>query len=179
MTLTAIVGALVALVAQPSKRGEQKEVDRLRRSQAQLIDRVETLERDNQSLQRELANERNLSTHWIAEAARIARQARQEREQLMRLYSPQQQLLAQGAQQAQQQTLQQALAQQQHNHQLAQQGMQQFAAQQQGVFGFCNCVPSRHQMFDSMAQVDGVVAQVDSVVGQVDALVAQLDNVRR
>lgn len=169
MTLTAIVGALLALVARPELR-EQKEVDRLRRSNAQLIDRVETLERDNESLSRELANERNLSTHWIAEASRIARQAREDREQLMRLYSPQQQILGQGAQQALQQALQQRAQQNallQQNYQLAQQQQQalqqQLAAQQQSV-GFCNCVPSRHQMFDAMAQVDGLIAEVGSMV---------------
>jgi hypothetical protein len=160
MTLTAIVSALVALVARPELR-EQKEVDRLRRSHRQLIDRVETLECDNQSLERELANERRLLTHWMGEASRIARHAREERDERQRLqYAPQQsqQFLAQqhgAAAQAQYAQAQSSLA-----------GMQSHPAMQQSVFGgWCNCVPSRHQMFDAMRDAPRLVEDLNRLLG--------------
>ena len=156
MTLTAIVGALMALLPKPEKPVQSlvdSEVDRLTRSHARLVDHIERLER-------ELLLEQHLCTHWREAAMRIAQRSREEREERER----QQQY--QNAAYYQQQLLAQNL--------LAAQNQQA-----QHWQGFCNCVPSRTQMFDSMAQVDGVMAQVDGVVGQVDALVAQLDNVRR
>jgi hypothetical protein len=153
MTFTALVGALVALVArppEPQRTKDQEEIARLKRSHARLIDRIETLELENQGLERELTAERNLLTHWIGEASRFAREARDEREmreresamslyarsqdalrrEMIGQYQPQQQLLAQ----------QQAMAYAQCN------------MQQQAFAGFCNCVPSRGQMFGAMAE---------------------------
>ena len=141
MTLTAIVGALVALVARPTepqRTRDQDEIERLKRAQRKLLDRIETLELDNQGLIRELAAERNLLTHWIGEAARFARDAREERE-LRRgpqQYSPnhlQGQLYSPDAQQAQQAA----------RAADAVQPCRAFA-------GHCNCVPSRAQMLGAM-----------------------------
>jgi hypothetical protein len=172
MTLTALVGALVALVArppEPQRTKDQEEIARLKRSHAQLIDRIETLELENEGLGRELAAERHLSTHWIGEASRFAGEAREQRERgdLFRdlangtqQYRPQQQLLGQNPQAALNQALQQALANAQQayaqcNYQpgLSQQGQQMVWRGDDE--GFCNCVPSRTQMFDAMvAQLD-------------------------
>ena len=115
MTLTALVGALMALVPavpkpQP-KPDHELEIERLKRT-------VETLEYELESVTRELANERLISTHWIGEASRIARQAREEREQRqarepLALYAKYNALVQQHA----------------------------------GAFGFCNCVPSRSQVW--------------------------------
>ena len=129
MTLTALVGALVALVpAVPKPKPKPKhelEIERLQRA-------VETLEYELESVTRELANERMLSTHWIGEASRIAKQARVEREHFeallqreraMRAYQPQQ---AQGQQLAQYNAL---------------------ANQQAQAWAVCNCVPSRSQVW--------------------------------
>ena len=134
MTLTALVCALVALVPavprpkpKPKPKHELK-IERLERT-------VETLEYELESVTRELANERRLSTHWIGEASRISRTARVEREHFEAL-------------------LQRERALPQHN------------AQQAQAFGFCNCVPSRTQMFDAM-------------IGQVDHMVEQLNHLRR
>lgn len=154
MTLTALVGALVALVArppEPQRTKDQEEIARLKRSHARLIDRIETLELENEGLERELTAERNLLTHWIGEASRFAREAREQRERLIRQnYQPQQQLLAQGAQVA----LNQALAQQQLQIANTQQAMAyaQCNNAQNAFAGFCNCVPSRTQMFDAMVE---------------------------
>jgi hypothetical protein len=119
MTLTALVGALLALVpAAPKPKPKPKhelEIERLSR-------RVETLEYDLESAGRELAAERLISTHWIGEASRIAKQAREERER------------RDGSRHA-------AL-------------YAQHDAQQAQAFGFCNCVPSRTQMFDAIAQLN-------------------------
>jgi gas vesicle protein len=125
MTLTALVGALVALVArpkEPQRTKDQEEIERLKRSHAQLIDRIETLELENEGLNRELAAERNLLTHWIGEAGRFAREAREQREMWERREGYQ-----------------------------AQQDPRQ--AQQNVAFqGFCNCVPSRGQVFDALVE---------------------------
>jgi hypothetical protein len=145
MTLTALVGALVALVArppEPQRTKDQEEIARLKR-------RVETLEVEVESLERELAAERNLLTHWIGEASRFAREAREQRERLIRQnYQPQQQLLAQDPQVALNQALQ-ARAAQQHAYAQCNNARNQ---QQQAFAGFCNCVPSRGQMFDAMVE---------------------------
>ena len=129
MTLTALVGALVALVPavpkpKPKPKGEL-EIERLERT-------VETLEYELESVTRELANERRLSTHWIGEASRISRTARVDREQFEGL-------------------LQRERQQQAHaNYASAQraQAMQDIAYQQQlAQQAFCNCVPSRSQVW--------------------------------
>ena len=155
MTLTAIVGALMALVprAKPTADTRDKrdiEIERLKRSQRKLLDRIETLELDNQGLERELAAERNLLTHWIGEAARFARDARELRRGQ---YAGLQQ--AHYAQQAQ---LGAEL--------LGEQPLQAYAQynQQLGAAGHCNCVPSRGQMFDAMiSQVDNMVEQLNQL----------------
>lgn len=159
MTLTAIVGALVALVARPTepqRTRDQDEIERLKRAQRKLLDRIETLELDNQGLIRELAAERNLLTHWIGEAARFARDAREERE------------LRRGPQQYNPNHLQGQLYSQMQQAQ-AQQAQQQIAqamqySQQNAFAGHCNCVPSRTQMFDAMiGQVDNMVEQLNQL----------------
>ena len=172
------VGALVALVAKAPKPETEKTNPRfIAGYDAGLKDGRLEVRRYIGELERELTAERALSTHWIGAAARIARAAREEREQLEResamslyaryqdalrremigQYQPQQQLLAQNAQQAQAQAMQNITYEQQANQQLGVQHQnQQFAwAQHRGgsVFeGFCNCVPSRGQMFDAMVE---------------------------
>jgi hypothetical protein len=119
MSLTGTaIGALVALLPPALLKPKEEKDVKLER----LERRVETLEIDCESLERELAAERRLTEHWRGEAIRIAREAREERE------------MRRGSQAQQQQSLQQAQA-------LA----QQFDA-------FCNCVPSRGQVFDAMVQ---------------------------
>ena len=143
MTLTALVGALVALVArpkEPQRTKDQEEIELLKRWHARLIDRIETLELENEGLSRELAAERNLSTHWIGEASRFAREARQQRERLDSFYAHQQYQQAAACQlQAQGQLQQNAL----HGH-------------------FCNCVPSRGQVFGIVAEASLVEQFNDS-----------------
>ena len=148
MTLTALVGALVALVARPAKPQERPkhelEIERLNR-------RVETLEYDCACLERELAAERRLSTHWIGEASRFARQAREMREmwaQRERYQPMQDPRHAALYQQMQAQQLYNGLPPGAQAFQQVQQNQQN----QQQAFGFCNCVPSRHQMFDAMVE---------------------------
>ena len=146
MTLTAFVGALLALLPRPEKpvpipvesevERLTKENDRLERSHARLVDHIERLER-------ELLLEQHLCTHWREAAQRIAKQSREERE--ARELRLSQEALAL----YQHQTQQNAQAQ-------AQLGMQQCAMQNaqaalgmQNVFGgFCNCVPSRSQVWE-------------------------------
>ena len=141
MTLTALVGALVALVpAVPKPQPKPKhelEIERLNR-------RVETLEYELESVTRELAAERQLSTHWIGEASRIAKQAREEREERDRAKRLQLMREVRSGTQANYASAQQAQAQQ-----LAQQNLlAQYADPQQAqAFGFCNCVPSRSQVW--------------------------------
>jgi predicted RNase H-like nuclease (RuvC/YqgF family) len=158
MTLTALAGALVALVArpkEPQRTKDQEEIERLKRSHAQLIGRIETLELDNEGLGRELAAERRLLTHWIGEASRFAREAREQRERQqssMSLYAQYHDALRRemiGLAQSQQ-GMYQALAQSQQGQQVA-------------FGGFCNCVPSRHQMFGVMAGADGLVEQLNQL----------------
>jgi hypothetical protein len=134
LTLTAIVGALMALLPKPEKPVQSpvdSEVDRLTRSHARLVDHIERLER-------ELLLEQHLCIHWREAAMRIAKQSREAREQ----YQPQQQLLPQNPQQA--------LAQAQLNSQYAQ-ALYQHAQNQQAAQwqGFCNCVPSRSQVWEA------------------------------
>jgi hypothetical protein len=124
----------------------RRAVDGLVRSRAQLVDHIELLER-------ELSLERQMSAHWLAEAQRLIRDNRD-----WRAYQPQQdprQALAQADAQAQaltryaqmqqaQQTMALALAQAQQN------------AQQDG--SFCNCVPSRAQVWGAS---QGLVQQLN------------------
>jgi len=145
------------------------EVQRLSRSHARLVDHIETLER-------EILLEQHICAHWKEEAERLAKQSREAREQDERnaLQAHMQALQVarpqyhQGIQQYQglQPTsrwaemngrsamayaqAQQHLANQQNlanqQHQLAQQVPR--ALQWQGDYaGFCNCVPSRAQVW--------------------------------
>ena len=144
MSLTTIVGALLAVVGRPQPAGAriEKEIGHLRRSHARLIDHIERLER-------ELALTQELLAHWRDEAARLARQNREERQmaQYNAIMAQQQQTL-QGQQQAQQ-TI--ACAQQQQ--------AQQNALGQESVYqGFCNCVPSRAQVWGAQ---HGLVQQLN------------------
>lgn len=175
-----VIGALVALV--PARKDPRDiEIERLNRSHAQLADHIEDLER-------EIAIQRSLKAHWRDEAKRIARQARETRQQRERLatvgwqehaaqaFAQESQLLA--LQAAQQTFAAQAQAQQniynqgmlgQHAQQNALSAMQaqHYASMvpsdlgqgqlgqgrspqnmPQGAFdGFCNCVPSRAQVW--------------------------------
>ena len=129
----------------------KRENDRLTRSTARLVDHIETLER-------EILIEQHISSHWKAEAERQARQSREAREQgeLLRAtpeldaqYRAQQQLASQQMQaqaQAQQAQAQQAFYQQQ-NLANQQAGLAQYAGLQGAFEGFCNCVPSRAQVW--------------------------------
>lgn len=112
------------------------------RSAARLVDHIETLER-------EILIEQHLCQHWKAEAERLAKQSREAREQ-ERLEQQRRAMQTVGFIQAQAQL--QHLAQSQQN--AAQQAQafywqehRQFAAQQRGFDGFCNCVPSRAQVW--------------------------------
>jgi hypothetical protein len=83
--MTAIVGALLALLPRPEKPVQipiDSEIERLRqenaqiaRSHARLVDHIERLER-------EILTEQHLCTHWRETAQRIAKQSREEREAL-------------------------------------------------------------------------------------------------
>lgn len=138
MSMTAIIGALVALLPQaPPKPTLESEIARLRlenmnlaRSHARLVDHIEALER-------EILAEQHISTHWEAEAARLARQSREAREARERREQINGRNALAFAQFAQQNAI------------LAQQSIQaQQNAQQQFQDGsFCNCVPSRAQVW--------------------------------
>ena len=137
MSMTAIIGALVALLPQAQPKPTlESEIARLRlenknlaRSHARLVDHIEALER-------EILAERHISTHWKAEAGRLAiqsREAREERERREQINGRNALAFAQYAQQ----------------NFLAQQSIQaQQNAQQQFQDGrFCNCVPSRAEVW--------------------------------
>ena len=136
--MTAIIGALVALLPQaPPKPTLESEIARLRlenknlaRSHARLVDHIEALER-------EILAERHISIHWKAEAGRLAIQSREAREALERREQINGRNALAFAQFAQQNAI------------LAQQSIQaQQNAQQQFQDGsFCNCVPSRAQVW--------------------------------
>ena len=139
--MTAIIGALVALLPQaPPKPTLESEIARLRlenknlaRSHARLVDHIEALER-------EILAERHVSIHWKAEAGRLARQSREAREARERREQINGRNALAFAQFAQQNAL---LAQQQSI-----QAQQNIQAQQQFQDGsFCNCVPSRAQVW--------------------------------
>jgi predicted RNase H-like nuclease (RuvC/YqgF family) len=98
MTLTAIVGALMALVPRPWKDGPfdriDKNLDKLGSLAGQLDGEIERLTKENkqlkrsharlidhiQSLEREILIEQHLSVHWREEAERLARTKREARE---------------------------------------------------------------------------------------------------
>jgi hypothetical protein len=165
------IGALVALLPRPSLdkadarfiagydaglkdgRLEAKEangvIDGLNRSHARLLDHIETLER-------EILLEQHICRHWKEEAERLAKHAiasrlraeAQEQQALMARYQDWQPLPANPLAGAQQ-WAQQNLANQQH--QLANYA-NQAQTQQQAYAGFCNCVPSRVQVWGEQAQ---------------------------
>lgn len=135
MTLTAMIGALVALLPPfpPRPEPEQPSLDseierltrenwRLARSHARLVDHIERLER-------EILTEQHICNHWKEEAERLARQSREAREtrlsqEALALYQRPPNMRGQELLQAQQ----------------ALQGQQRRQA-------FCNCVPSRSQVW--------------------------------
>ena len=152
-----VIGALVALV--PARKDPRDiEIERLNRSHAQLADHIEDLER-------EIAIQRSLKAHWRDEAKRIARQARETRQQRERLATvgwqehaaqTQQNIYNQGmlGQHAQQNAL--SAMQAQHYASMVPSDLGQGQLGQgrspqnmpQGAFdGFCNCVPSRAQVW--------------------------------
>jgi hypothetical protein len=125
------------------------ENERLTRSHARLVDHIETLER-------EILLEQHICRHWKEEAARLARQSREERE---RREAQAQQALQQQSQNPLptprwaemngRSAMAYAQAQQNLGNQQAQ--LAQYAGQAQGLQGafdgFCNCVPSRAQVW--------------------------------
>ena len=136
MSLTTIVGALLAVVARPMKEHPSDRlekvvarVEQLTRSQAKLVDHIERLER-------ELALAQGVLEHWRDEAARLARQNREQRDMM---YAA----MAQQAQAQQNSAYQQA--QQNHLSQLGEPLQQLQYAQQNSLW--CNCVPSRAQVW--------------------------------
>jgi hypothetical protein len=157
MSMTTIVGAFLALVPgrpkpEPEKKSREKTLTAL------------TLELEGyiSELERELAAERNLSTHWIGEAARLARENREQRA-CQPQQDPRQALEQAMAQQqaawAQQQAEtrafydQVAYAQQAQQNHLSQLGE---PLQQSGLW--CNCVPSRAQVWGAQ---HGLVQQLN------------------
>ena len=137
MSLTTIVGAFLALVpARPKPKPEKKSREKT------LTALTLELEGYISELERELAAERNLSTHWIGEAARLARENREHREDRDR-WRDFANIIPQQAQQAQQ------------NH-LGRVGEPLQYAQQNSLW--CNCVPSRAQVWGAQ---HGLVQQLN------------------
>jgi hypothetical protein len=137
------------------------EVERLTRSHARLLDHIETLER-------EFLIEQHISTHWKAEAERLAKHSVALRQ---RAEAQEQQALMMRQYQGLQPTPRwaemngrSAMAYAQAQQNLANQ--QQFAAmgqaqtQQQAFGGFCNCVPSRAQVWGKQAQADAAAERL-------------------
>jgi hypothetical protein len=144
MSMTTIVGALLAVVGRPQPAGarpekQEREIGHLARSHARLIDHIERLER-------ELALTQELLAHWRAEAARLARENRENRAGAMVQAAIAQQTMA-AAQQQQAQNQNMAYAQQALNQQLS-----------ASFEGFCNCVPSRAQVWGAQ---HGLVQQLN------------------
>jgi hypothetical protein len=164
------IGALVALLPRPSldkadarfiagydaglKDGRreaqeaQVEVERLTRSHARLVDHIETLER-------EILLEQHICRHWKEEAERLAKHAIASRQ---RAEAQEQQGLLQQYQGLQptprwaEMNGRSAMAYAQAQQNLAnQQQLANYAnqaqTQQQAFGGFCNCVPSRAQVW--------------------------------
>jgi hypothetical protein len=158
------IGALVALLppALLHPKGDkpksvqipvESEVERLRtenarltRSHARLVDHIETLER-------EILLEQHICAHWKEEAERLAKHAiasrlraeTQEQQALMARYQDWQPLPAN------------PLAGPQQN--LANYA-NQAQTQQQAYAGFCNCVPSRAQVWGEQAQADAAAERL-------------------
>jgi hypothetical protein len=166
MPMTTLIGALVALLPRPTldkadarfiagydaglKDGRreaqeaQVEVERLTRSHARLVDHIETLER-------EILLEQHICAHWKEEAERLAKHAVALREARER--QEQQALQVARPQHHQAALLQSQAAQLQMQAQMQAQQYAQLAYPRnpqglQGAFeGFCNCVPSRAQVW--------------------------------
>ena len=153
MSLTTIVGAFLAVAGRPKQERpkQELEIEALRRSHTRLADHIERLER-------ELAMAQQVLEHWRDEAARLARENRERRE-----YRNQAQACAQ-AQQVQQNVAmaQYAMAHlhaMQDGRYLGAQGLLAGHAQQMQTFdGFCNCVPSRAQVWGAQ---HGLVQQLN------------------
>jgi len=133
MTVTALIGAFLSLMPAARPKTERE------------IDRSELLR-----LERDLHLQKLVAAHWKDEAQRIAIQSRQEREALQARIAGLERERDDWQAQRQQAQMQQALANQQANLPLAQlaqyQGM--LGAQQASMFdGWCNCVPSRSQVW--------------------------------
>ena len=155
------IGALVALLPRPTldkadarfiagydaglKDGRREakeaevEVERQTRSHARLVDHIETLER-------EILLEQHICRHWKEEAERLAKHAIASR---LRAEAQEQQALQVARPQYHQAALLQSQAAQQQMQ--AQQYAQLAYANPQGLQGafegFCNCVPSRAQVW--------------------------------
>ena len=173
MTLTAIIGALVALLppALLQPKDKDSEAEKLARANARLIDHIQSLERELlterhltqtrieeiETLNRDLAVQRDLARHWRGETMRVAERARENRDAAEKAqtalarhvrsnpYDGRQALAW-----AQQNALQNAQTQIAQLNQLTQLNqLNQLTQQaQQGAFdGFCNCVPSRAQVW--------------------------------
>ena len=161
MTLTAIVGALLALLPRPERPVQIPVVDevarlteenkQLKRSRRQLFDHIHLLER-------EILTEQHLCTHWRETAQRLAKQSRENREaaekarEALADYTRRDLRLSQEAlalyQQQQNRALLQAQgAQQQMQAAQAQQAQLAYAGMQNAFGGYCNCVPGRSQVF--------------------------------
>jgi hypothetical protein len=166
------IGALVALLPRPTldkadarfiagydaglKDGRreakeaQVEAERLTRSHARLVDHIETLER-------EILLEQHICAHWKEEAERLARASREAREaqqQALQVARPQyhQAALLQSQAAQQQMQAQQNLANQQHQLANYANYANADAFQQQAYAGFCNCVPSRAQVWGAQRE---------------------------
>ena len=155
MTLTAFVGALVALLPRPQKPTQiavVDEIDRLTQENKQLARSRRQLFEHIHMLEREILTEQHLCTHWRETAQRLAQQSRENREAAEKARDVYHQ-------QAQAQQNMQAAMQAQHyaamvpsdlgRGQLGMQNAQlaQYAGLQNALGGFCNCVPSRAQVW--------------------------------
>ena len=147
MTMTAIIGALVALVPPAILRPKtDREIERLR----ELV----RLERALASAERDLSLQKSLTKHWKEEAKRIATQTRELREEVDRLREDRdnRDLQAQYAfwlRQSQAFASQYAQAQAQQAQALAQQAphLRQLQWEEGRWGGYCNCVPGRSQVW--------------------------------
>jgi hypothetical protein len=153
MSMTAIIGALVALLpgANPGKtlarvdeNLDQIEIDRLRNE-------INRLDRD-------LAIQREMTDHWKKRAMQFAARSRGYRQRFELARAHARELHAPAAQPQQYQLNAQALAQQaqlqqarlQQYQQYAQLGSQLNFAQQAQALDVCHCVPGRAELFLQM-----------------------------
>lgn len=142
MTMTAIIGALVALVPPAILRPKtDREIERLR----ELV----RLERALASAERDLSLQKSLTEHWKEEAKRIATQTRELREEVDRLREDRDNRDLQAQYAFLRQSQSQALANQ--NAWAAQQaqalGSRQLQWEEGRWGGYCNCVPGRSQVW--------------------------------